>query len=74
MGAVTLVQAQEHLTEWLKADLAVSQGQSYTIKDRTLTRVHAKEIRESISYWEQKVNSISRGGGMRVRQAVIRDE
>lgn len=74
MPAITLVQAQKHLDEWLKADLAVSQGQSYTIKDRTLTRVNAKEIRASIDYWQQKVNSISRGGGMRIRQAVIRDE
>ena len=74
MPAITLAQAQEHLTEWLKADLAVSQGQSYTIKDRTLTRVNAAEIRKSIIYWQQTANRIERGGGMRVRQVVLRDE
>jgi uncharacterized protein DUF6148 len=73
MPAVTLVEAQEHLTLWLAADEAVSKSQSYQIKDRTLTRVHAREIRKNIDYWQQMVNRLARGGGMRVRQTLIRD-
>jgi len=73
MPAVTLAQAQEHLALWLAADAAVSKGQSYTIKDRTLTRTNAGQIRKNIDYWQQMCNRLARGGGMRVRQSLIRD-
>ena len=73
MPAITLATAQEHLALWIAADEAVSKGQSYTIKDRTLTRVNASAIRKNIDYWQQACNRIARGGGMRMRQALIRD-
>jgi antitoxin (DNA-binding transcriptional repressor) of toxin-antitoxin stability system len=73
MPALTLTQAKEHLSQWLAADLAVSKGQSYTIKDRTLTRVNSGQIRKNLDYWRTMVNKLERGGGIRVRQALIRD-
>lgn len=49
--------AQTHLDQWLAADLAVAQGRSYTIGDRQLTRESAKEIRESIAYWQRVLDA-----------------
>ena len=47
--------AQQHLNIWLKAEIAVSTGQSYQIEQMTLTRASLKQIRESIAFWEKKV-------------------
>lgn len=70
-SAVTLIQAKTQLSAYLAAEIAVLQGQSYTIKDRTLTRASLKEIREGIKYWTKMVNGLTQG--MRVRRAVPRD-
>ena len=59
---ITLQQAQAHLDTWLAADTAVSSGQVVEINGRHLTKVNAREIRENINYWENKVNRFSRGG------------
>lgn len=68
MAGVTLAQAQAHLDAWLAADLALTTSQSYTIHNRTLTRADAREVRENIAYWEQRVNKLTRGStGPRVR-------
>jgi hypothetical protein len=58
--AMTQVIAQTHLDAWLEADLAVAQGQSYTIGDRSLTRANAPFIREQIAYWTRVVNDFTR--------------
>lgn len=62
MAGITLAQAEQHLTDWLAADSTVATGQSYTIGGRTLTRANAREIRENITYWDQYVRKLSRGG------------
>lgn len=72
MAGISLVQAQAQLNAWIAASLAVAGNQSYTIGMRTLTRANAKEITGLISYWERRVQQLSRGpGGMRVRYAVL---
>jgi len=58
--AITLTQASAQVVAWEAASLAVSKGQSYTIGDRTLTRVHASEIREMITYWSSQEASLQR--------------
>jgi len=50
--------ANEQLDLWLSADRAVSNAQSYTIGNRTLTRVNASEIRKNIDYWQGKIDSL----------------
>lgn len=55
--------AQQHLDQWLAADLAVSTGQSYTKGDRSLTRANAEEITNQINYWQGVVNQLSRAAG-----------
>ena len=62
MAGITLAQAEQHLSEWILADSAVATGQSYTIGGKTLTRANAREIRENITYWDQMVRKLSRGG------------
>lgn len=69
MAGLTLVHAEAHLASWLAADTAVSTGQSYTIGARSLTRANAREIRENIDYWQDKVTRLTPGGvtGIRLR-------
>lgn len=62
MAGITLAQAEAKLALWMAADDAVSQGQSYTIGGRSLTKVDSADIRENIDHWEIKVQRLSRGG------------
>ena len=49
--AISLSDATTALAAWVAADLATATGQSYSIGNRTLTRVDAEEIRNNINYW-----------------------
>lgn len=62
MAGITLAQATAQLTAWLNASTAVASGQAYSIAGRSLTRADAKEIRENITFWEAKVQKLTRGG------------
>jgi len=66
MPGLTAVQAQQQLDNWLRANLAVSQGQSYTIAtesgSRTLTRANAGEILKQIEFWDKQLKRLARGG------------
>ena len=62
MAGITLAQAQAQLSAWMDADTAVATGQSYSMGNRSLTRANAKEIRENITYWDKKVQRLTRGG------------
>lgn len=62
MPAITLEVAEERLAVWLAADDAVSRGQSYAMQNRSLTRVDATEIRNSIEYWDKWVRRLQAGG------------
>lgn len=62
MAGITLAQAEAKLTLWMDAEDAVANSQSYSISGRSLTRANLKEIRETIDYWEKKVQRLSRGG------------
>lgn len=57
--SLTLTDAQAHLNAWLAADLAVANGQSYSIGDRSLTRANVAEIKQQIGYWSRVVENIS---------------
>jgi hypothetical protein len=62
MAGITLKQAEAKLAEWLAADTAVASGQSYTIAGRSLNRANSAEIRNNITYWDEKVQKLTRGG------------
>lgn len=67
-AGITLVQANEQLEAWLQASISVSSGQAYSIAGRALTRANAAEIRTNITYWDNMVKRLTRGG-IRVRGA-----
>lgn len=51
--------AESHRDAWLAADLAVANGQSYSIGEMTLTRADVATIRENISYWQRVVDTFA---------------
>jgi hypothetical protein len=52
---------QELLDSYRTAMLTVASGASYTINGRTLTRQNLKEIRETITWLEQRLGDDSGG-------------
>ena len=65
--SIDLTKAKVMLDMWLEAEVAVSQGKSYTIGSRSLTRNSLREIRNAQQYWSQKVEELSTGqSGIRV--------
>jgi len=57
--SITLQTAQYALNAWLKADLAVAKGQSYSMNGRSLSLANVREIREQIHYWERRIAALS---------------
>lgn len=55
---ISLEKANEHLDAWLNAELSISTGQSYKIGSRELKRADLKEVRESIKFWQGKVQML----------------
>lgn len=51
-------QCQKHLDMWLEAETKVVMGQSYTIGNRTLTRVNATEISRNIELWASRLERV----------------
>lgn len=72
---MTLDEAKEMLDLWMKAEKAVTTGQSYSIAGRTLERVDAKFIADRIRHYEAKVEGLKsgRGAGARVLRVMPRD-
>jgi hypothetical protein len=62
MAGITLEQAESKLQTWLNAEDKVAANQSYSIAGRSLTRADLSEIRETITFWDNKVQNLSRGG------------
>ena len=72
----TLAEAQTELARWKAAVAALASSQSYTIGQRTLTRVNLDEARQMVTYFAGLADQISSGatsGGVRVIRAVPRD-
>ncbi|MBT4836648.1 MAG: hypothetical protein HON94_04815 [Methylococcales bacterium] len=58
----TLAELQADLAEWETALKTVKNKKSYTMGDRTMTLQDAKEIRDTIDWFEAKIGKKSRGG------------
>jgi hypothetical protein len=71
MAGITLQAAQAQLDLWLAADAAVASGQSYSIKDRSLSRTDAAEITQKIEYWNAWVQKLSRAARGRGRTRYV---
>ena len=61
MAGITLAQAEAQLAIWLDADTAVANSQAYSVGGRSLTRANAQEIRDNITFWDEKVKRLTRG-------------
>lgn len=60
----SLTTIQTNLAAWIAADLAITDGQSYSINGRTLTKVNAAEISEKIRFWSRlEADAIRRENG-----------
>lgn len=70
--SIDLALAEKRLNEWLEAEAALNHVGSYQIGERTLTYRDLKEVRESIDYWQSKVNSLKRGGSFKISRAIPR--
>jgi len=76
---ITLIDAQSQLSVWLSANLALAQGQSYTIElggsKRTLTRVNSKEVIDQINFWTKQINLLNSGQtGINTKYVVSRTD
>lgn len=74
MPAISLADAQAQLAAYLAASLAVSQNQSYSIAGRSLSRANLSEIQTAISFWENKVNQLTRAASGRGRTRYVVNE
>lgn len=63
MAGITLADAEAQLALWLAASEAIATGQSYSIKDRSLTRANLADVNEQIKYWNGIVLTLSRTRG-----------
>lgn len=70
---MTLAEKRVLLREYVAAEKAVLLGQSYTIKDRTLTRADLTSIQRGRSKLESEIQSLDGGGAMKVRRVLFRD-
>lgn len=71
MAGITLSVAQAQLDLWMAADAAVAAGQSYSIKDRSLSRADAGEITNKIEYWNNWVQKLTRAAAGRGRTRYV---
>ncbi len=71
MAGITLEQAQTKLDQYLAAETAALEGQSYTIAGRTLTRANLDEIRRGIDAWDRRCKELAATAGGRGRARVI---
>ena len=69
---ITLEIAEKRLNMWLEAEEALNHVGSYQVGEQTLTYRNLKEVRESIDYWQSKVNALKRGGSFRISRAIPR--
>ncbi len=70
MAGITLAMAEAQLALWVAASTAVASGQSYSIKDRSLSRVDAAEIRQQLDYWDGWVRRLTPRSRGRTRYVV----
>jgi hypothetical protein len=77
MAGITLAQAQAKLDLWLAAEESLATSQSYEItvegNTRKLTRADLAEIGNRISYWNNKVVSLTAQSSGQSRSRTIRN-
>lgn len=75
-GGIDLKTAQEHLDQWLEAELELTTHQSYQIGKRSLTLADLDMVGERITYWSGMVEMLKRrttSGRNRTYEVIPRD-
>lgn len=74
--AAEIAEAREMYRLYIEAEKAVLKNQSYTIKDRTVTRANLSSIREGRDFWKKKLDALTgaSGVGMKPRRILFRDD
>lgn len=74
---ITLEIAQDHLDQWLEAELELTTHQSYRIGNHSLTLADLDMVGKRIAYWSDMVEKLKAreksGGRNRVYHIVPRD-
>ena len=71
MAGITLTQAQTQLDAYLAAETAVLSGQRYEIAGRMLQRADLAQIRDGITTWDARVNTLSAAASGRSRSRTV---
>lgn len=66
-----LARYKKQRDQYLKAEEAVLNAQSYSLGSRTLTRADLREIAERIKYLDNRIDTLERKGGKRQAFRVI---
>ena len=66
MPAISYEVASEMLGLYLEAERSILTNQSYTIKNRTFTRANLSEVVQERKRWQQYLDSLNGGGGIRI--------
>jgi len=74
MASMTLAQATSLRDKYILAEEACLKNQSYTIGTRTYTRATLSSLRKGRADAEKLVKQLSRGGAMRPRRVLFRDD
>jgi len=66
MAGITLAQAETKLSEAMAAISAVMTNQEYRIGNRWLTRADLDSLQKAVTFWDNQVKRLTRGGGIRI--------
>ncbi len=71
MSIWTKEELQTHIKAYKEALLNCSQGKSYSVGSRSLTRSDIPEIREMLGYYEEELNKLNNVRSSFIAQAKI---
>ncbi len=72
MAGLTLEQAEAKLLLYLAAEEAILTNQKLKFGDREITRADLPGVQEGIAIWNRRIQSLSRSGGITVREVIPR--
>jgi len=72
MAGLTLAQAEAKLTQYLDAEEAILTNQKIKFGEKEITRADLPAIQDGISVWNRRIQSLSRSGGITVREVIPR--
>ena len=72
MAGIDLTTATSKLTEYLPAETKVLAGQDVTIDGTRFTRADLAAVQKGIGIWNDRIQRLSRVGGMLVREVIPR--